>query len=260
MCRLILTNHADYNKYDRIYGIPVLMDHLEKQCGGHGNGYALIRNGKIFASNKGVKLTNAAIYSAIQPLEWDYLIWHTRIKSSGVAKNDASCHPFIRDNDCIAMNGTEWQLETIAQALNIIDTQVVFKMLQGLTLKKTVECLSQLDSVFIGTVDGRPYAVNAGGSLQRWGKSTFHASTFPKNVQTAVATDTSYVWADGKQLSLKIKKPTTDMFYGSSSSYHRYDETDYLYQEAFEEGYEQGLHDGQQEGYNQAIEEYLLDR
>lgn len=258
MCRLILTSRRDFNKYDRLYGVPGLMDHLEKQCGGHGNGYALVKNGKIFASNKGVKLTNSAIYAAIQPLEWDYLIWHTRIKSSGLLKDDLSCHPFIRDNDCIAMNGTEYELEGMAQALGIIDTQVIFRLLTGLNIKKTVDCLSHLSSVFIGTVDGIPYAVNAGGSLHRWGKTTFHASTFPNDVKSVIKTTSSYMWLNGMQVA--SKKATTkqrDYDLWEPSYYATKDAN--IFDEGFETGYQDGFKDGQQEGYNQAIAEYIID-
>lgn len=256
MCRLILTNRKDFDKYDTRYGVLPLMKHLEVQCGGHGNGYALVKNGKIFASNKGVALTNNAIYSAIQTLDWDYLIWHTRIKSSGLVKDDASCHPFIRDNDCIAMNGTEYELESMARALNIIDTQVVFKLLTGLNIKKTVNVLSQLTSVFVGTVDGRPYVVNGCGTLHRWGKTTFHASTFSAGVKNDIITDAGYIWLNGQQLLTKTRKQTY------TNDYYYYGSTGKTaltgYDEGFEDGYEQGLIDGQQDGYNKAIEEYLI--
>ena len=56
MCRLILVNKKDFNKYDSRYGILPLMKHLESECGGHGNGYALIKDNIIINMDKGVKL------------------------------------------------------------------------------------------------------------------------------------------------------------------------------------------------------------
>lgn len=291
MCRLILTNRKDFDRFDRKYNVLSLMQHLEQQCGGHGNGYALIKDGKVFAHNKGVKLTNAEIYTVVHDKDWDWLIWHTRIKSSGLRKDDNSCHPFIHDNDCIAMNGTEYGLEDMACALNIIDTQVIFKLLDGVNIKKTVDCLSQLSSVFIGAVDGIPYTVNAGGSLYRWGKSTFHASTFPLEVRNTVKTSAGYTWINGLQLVNKKKTRASASSFGYSYGYgygrHDYDYESYVgfrdepkplddfetideyeeiyqeghkdgYSEGYAEGYEQGSHDGVQQGYNDAIEEYIL--
>ena len=250
MCRLILVNKKDFNKYDSRYGILPLMKHLESECGGHGNGYVLIKDNIIISMDKGVKLSNADIYSKIVKEDWDYLIWHTRIKSSGANKDDTSCHPFVRGEDCIAMNGTEYDFETMALALGIIDTQVIFKCIEGLSLSRTMETLAHLSSVFIGTVDGVPYAVNAGGSLYKWNESSLHASSFPLNVKKTERTNAGYMWRNGKVIASKVKKDTYKPYsYSYSSATKPYALWD-MEQEEYERGYE--------EGYNAAIEEYVL--
>ena len=257
MCRLILVNKKDFDKYDSRYGILPLMKHLESECGGHGNGYTLIKDNIIINMDKGVKLRNEDIYSNIIKEDWDYLLWHTRIKSSGANKDDTSCHPFVKGEDCIVMNGTEYDFETMALALGIIDTQVIFKCIEGLSLSRTMETLSHLSSVFIGTVDGVPYAVNAGGSLYKWNDSSLHASSFPLEVKKTKRTDAGYMWRNGKVISSKVKKDTYKPYsYSYASTTKPYALWD-MEQEEHEE-YEIGYEEGYEEGYNAAIEEYAL--
>ena len=254
MCRLILVNKKDFNKYDSKYGILPLMKHLESECGGHGNGYVLIKDNIIISMDKGVKLRNEDIYSKIVKEDWDYLIWHTRIKSSGVNKDDTSCHPFVRGEDSIAMNGTEYDFETMALALGIIDTQVIFKCIEGLSLSRTMETLAYLSSVFIGTVDGVPYAVNAGGSLYKWNESSLHASSFPLKVKKTERTNAGYMWRNGKVIASKVKKDTYKPYsYPYSTKPYALWDMEQEEQEEYDE-YELGY----EEGYNAAIEEYVL--
>lgn len=214
MCRVIMTGRADFNQYDKQYGVLKLMEHLEAECGGQGNGYALVRKGVIFESRKGVKLSNEEIYKRIITLKWDYLVYHTRICSIG-AKGDANCHPFVQGNDCVAMNGTEHGLSTLSNALSRTDTEVIFKNITGMGLESTTRTLVELSSVFVGTADGKPYVVKAGGTLHKWkgGSKSFHASTFPIEVKNVADIKDGYMWLDGKE-DLQFTKDRKGYGYG----------------------------------------------
>lgn len=222
MCRVIMVNRADFNSYDKQYGILTLMNHLEKECGGHGNGYALVRRNKIIESRKGQKLTNEQIYTRITAMSWDYLVYHTRINSLG-GMGDANCHPFVQDNDCMAMNGTEHGLRTLSGALGRTDTEIIFRNMTGMGSEQVTRALVELGSVFIGTSAGKPYVVKAGGTLHRWlkGGKTFHASTFPTNVESVEKISDGYIWENGKENLQFIKRPVT-YSYGDPEYYARY--------------------------------------
>lgn len=214
MCRVIMVSKADFRAYDKQYGILKLMDHLEKECGGHGNGYALIKEGKIIETRKGQALTNEEIYNRIVGLKWDYLVYHTRINSMG-GRGDANCHPFVQDNDCLAMNGTEHSLRTMSDAFGRTDTECIFKNMAGLGLEQTTRALVEFGSVFVGCAGGRPFVVKAGGTLHKWNKGgkTFHASTFPAGVKDVQKISDGYIWEDGKE-NLQFLKKHEDYSYG----------------------------------------------
>ena len=215
MCRVIMVSRADFRAYDKQYGILKLMDHLEKECGGHGNGYALIKGGKIIETRKGQKLTNEEIYGRISVLKWDYLVYHTRINSMG-GRGDANCHPFVQDNDCLAMNGTEHSLRTMSDAFGRTDTECIFKNMVGLGLEQTTRALVEFGSVFVGCAGGKPFVVKAGGTLHRWnvGGKSFHASTFPAGVKNVKDLPAGYIWEDGKENLQFIKKSYSGYGYG----------------------------------------------
>ena len=47
MCRVALMNKKGEKEIERIYGLTRYLKFLEKQFGGHGNGFSLMKNGKI---------------------------------------------------------------------------------------------------------------------------------------------------------------------------------------------------------------------
>lgn len=237
MCRVIMTNKNDFNIYDKKHGMLTLMNHLEKECGGHGNGYALIKDRRIIESRKGVKLTNEQIYQRISKIKWDYLVYHTRITSVGTT-SDANCHPFVMEDDCLAMNGTEYTLRTLSNAFNRTDTEVIFRNLTGSSASETTKALLELSSVFIGSVTGVPFVVKAGGTLHKWNKGnlTMHCSTFPASVPSTEKEDlpVGYIWENGKENRQYVKARATSItplggYYGSE--YYRgygYWDDDYM--------------------------------
>ena len=47
MCRLLLMNKQAEKEIEKTYGLEKYLTYLEKQLGGHGNGYLLVKDNKI---------------------------------------------------------------------------------------------------------------------------------------------------------------------------------------------------------------------
>lgn len=258
MCRLFIANQRDYYLYDKSHGILKLMKHLENTCGGHGNGYALVKNGKIIAYDKGQALTNEAIYHKIKGVkDWDYALYHTRIASVGT-RSDSNCHPFVHENSAIAMNGTVYDFYDIAEVLEKTDTELIFKLVRDLKPLKTTHALASIGAIFVGFSKGKPYAVKGSGDLVKYTKGTgsFHASSFPTNVPSHLYTTLhkGYIWINGNVIQEKTKVKVSVSKYSGYSGYSDYDkyfDNSYRskdreeFEEGYEEGYQQGFEDGQ---------------
>ena len=54
MCRVLLMNKQAEKEIEKTYGLDRYLKYLEKQMGGHGNGFALMKKGKIIKLEKGV--------------------------------------------------------------------------------------------------------------------------------------------------------------------------------------------------------------
>lgn len=245
MCRVILSSYADFMLYDKKYGVLNLMDRLEKELGGHGNGYVLSLNGKILDSRKGKTLTNKEIYTIVTRIhkKWDFIVWHTRIASIG-NKADSNNHPFIdiTTSSAMAMNGSEHALIDIADAFHCTDTEIIFRNTLGKTVQEVTQALVEFNSVFVGLAYGKPYAVNAAGNLSVWkqGDRTFHASTFAKNIKNTEILPDGYIWADGVNTQfLKNNARAKDRWTGLYDYPH-----DYSFEDDYEEGYVTGFKDG----------------
>ena len=68
MCRLALMNKAGADFIEKTYGLTAFLTYLESRLGGHGNGYALIKDGKCVDLRKGVNLTNRTIVKAVKKI------------------------------------------------------------------------------------------------------------------------------------------------------------------------------------------------
>lgn len=229
MCRLFIANQKDYYLYDRSHGILKLMEHLEKQCGGHGNGFALVKDKQIIKYAKGQSLTNEEIYHTIKGVKnWDYVVYHTRIASIG-DRSDSNCHPFIDSNNAIAMNGTAYEFNDVAEVMEKTDTELIFKLVKDLAPTKTTQALAVLGAIFVGFSKGKPYAVKGRGDLACYTKGcgSFHASSFPKDVPHKTL-DKGYIWLNGTVIQ-KQKPVVVDDWrsWGSSKSYHTAAYSDY---------------------------------
>lgn len=157
MCRLVLMNKNGEREIEKNYGLENYLKYLEASLGGHGNGYALLRRGKIIEFNKGVQLSVKEIAKNIRRKNYDWCIFHTRLASIG-EKTDKNCHPFIRNNsEVLAMNGTESQMNFLTGPLEITDTEAILDL--KVTYNLELPALRYFNSVFVGFTKGTPFVV-----------------------------------------------------------------------------------------------------
>lgn len=181
MCRVLLSDRKSILEYEKTHGLLGLLIHLELQCGGHGNGYALLRKGKIIRFEKGLTLSNGEIAKILLTENYDWVCWHTRIASIG-KESDENCHPFVYGDTAIAMNGTEYDFMDVADALGCTDTEIVFRLMQHSSYAEATKILKAMHAVFVGFVQGKPIAIKNKGDLELWNRGTLLASSFPQGV------------------------------------------------------------------------------
>ena len=281
MCRLLIANKASIKAYDAAQcgGLGKLLAHLEKECGGHGNGIATIdHKGKLQQCAKGVNMSiDEVLEIALNTSNYEYMIFHTRIASVGQIE-DERCHPFTFGNDVLAMNGTLSSLSRPARAIGITDTELAFDLVKGRAFTDVIALLQTLNAVFVGVTDdgqGKPYAIKNGGDLEEWVDGAtecydfMFASSFPCKTAGVRRLPYDFVFADGeRQGTVEPMGPTrrrdekalastfmTDREYigvaGYGASFWGSDDDDgeddlYMeYNEGYREGYAAGFMDGQ---------------
>lgn len=209
MCRLALINKEGFNELEGKYGVEEYFDYLEKNNGGHGNGYVLIKSGQIIAADKGVKLQNKAIVGKAKELDFDWIIYHTRITSQGTTC-DEQCHPFVSpDKDyALCMNGTETTYGKIGKLLGTSDTDAIFRIWHSLNLPDSE--LATFTSRFIGfrkqkgKKKGKVFFTNPiyqplEFMTTKNKKSIVVGSTFPTKVKSKTVKKEFY-WEEGKEI------------------------------------------------------------
>ena len=97
MCRVLLMNKKGEQEIENIYGLARYLKYLEDSMGGHGNGFALLKDGKVIRLEKGVNLDIRDIANIIRKTNYDWCLFHTRFASKGIVC-DKNCHPFKRDD------------------------------------------------------------------------------------------------------------------------------------------------------------------
>ena len=256
MCRLLIGSKNMVSAYDRNNNILSLLQHLEQQCGGHGNGLALVRKGKLIYMQKGISFTVAEAAERLRKETYDFAVFHTRIASVG-AVEDSLCHPYVAENDVMAMNGTLSELKSVANAIASTDTEIAFRLVQRKNLEETTKILKALPAVFVGASEGKPYIVRSHGDLEEWSLPTqlksrrdfLFASSFPNGIRGCAiwygGHGGSFTFADGVRKEEKTASAWGDYYYyrtpSSSSAAAVYDaEVDAAYEEGFIHGYEEG--------------------
>lgn len=229
MCRLVLMNKCGEKEIEKNYGLSNFLKFLEEQMGGHGNGYALMRKGRITELNKGVKLSVKEISRVIRKSDYDWCIFHTRLASVG-EKSDNNCHPFRRNTEVMAMNGTERSVDLVSKVKEITDTEAILDL--KTTYKWGLPALKHLNSIFIGFSKGKPYIVanniyNIKLLNNQKNNAIVFASDFPEKIKNNIYEPIEeFIWNDGpidmKQFIKHKKKKKEKYFQTTIPFYDRY--------------------------------------
>ncbi len=199
MCRLILMNKNGEREIEKSYGLSNFLRFLEEQKGGHGNGYALMKKGRIISLEKGVKLNVKEIARVIRKSNYDWCIFHTRLASVG-NKCDENCHPFRRGTEVMAMNGTERSVGLVSNIKEITDTEAILDL--KTLYKWGLPALRKLKSIFVGFAKGKPYIVanntyNVKLLNNKKNNAIVFASDFPNKINKNVYEPKKcFIWND----------------------------------------------------------------
>ena len=229
MCRLMLCNNEYINNIGEGY-MKTFLDHLEKECGGHSNGYAFIKDGVVIDIDKAVKLTNEEIIKRLYEQQPDWFMYHTRVASVGSIK-DSNAHPYWNSDKSfvLCMNGTESEFGALADGLGITDTNLIFMNLNTFNINE--EVLTGLSSKFLGFRNGKVFATNPystyGGLKFDDENGICIASSFPLGYKGDKSMDVSYIWREGEKIEEYIYTPKN---YGRAySDYSLYSDSWYDY-------------------------------
>lgn len=237
MCRILMCNRKGFNKIEREIGMLNELNHLEKECGGYGNGYILINNNRIVEIKKGITLTNHHIMKRCEEVDFDWFIYHTRVPSVG-EKSNKNCHPFFNDDLSFAlvMNGTEsGSISDIADNLGVTDTEVVFNLIDKMGCNLAL--LDEMNSRYMGFYDGNVFLKNTNfQGLQYVSKkgAICIASSFVKGYEKG-KTLKEGLWFEGDTLQESVKRDYRAFNTGRykwfeedySSEYEAYNELQY---------------------------------
>lgn len=211
MCRLLLMNKQAEKEIEDIYGVDNYLYYLEKQLGGDGNGYALLKNNKIIKMEKGINLDVKHIAKIILETDYDWCLFHTRRATIGT-QNNKNCHPFIRKNICLAMNGTEPTVSFISEIEDMTDTETIIDIMDKYNLG--LAALHKFSSIFMGFYNGKPFVV-AGNKynikiLSKKNGALAFASSFPYNFKKDIYQTTEcFQWNDNELPDTLIKYKRT---------------------------------------------------
>lgn len=209
MCRVLLAD----NKFIKTMGFAnmlTLLHRLEKECGGDGNGYVLLKNGELIGYDKGVKLTNEEIVTQLFMAEPDWFMYHTRIASAG-SVSDTNCHPYVSKDKKFAleMNGTDTSFSDLANDYGCTDTYMIFKLFNSNRKSLSIDSLRNLTPKFIGFKEGKVFATNpdsySGLEFIQDDRGICIASSFPPEMK-ASKMEHEYAWHEGEEIKKYIPK------------------------------------------------------
>ena len=216
MCRLMMCDRKGLETVERKIGAKEMMDFLEKSCGGHGNGFVLIKDGEVVYFDKGVLLSNKDIVEVTKSFDFDWIIYHTRVTSKGNTC-DSQCHPFVSPSKdfVLAMNGTEKEYGEIGELLGTSDTDAIFRIYHAFGIEPST--LTNLSSRFLGFKKeegekGRVFLVNSTYFPLCLAKTSEQegiiiASEFPEDID-CYEIESKYYWEEGmgKIKTSKVKR------------------------------------------------------
>ena len=205
MCRMVLANRDGIVKLkETLSGIPgcstleKYLRNLELRDGGQGNGYALLKDGKVTRLEKGVGLGVEEIARVMDRADYDWILFHAREASTGSVTDD-NCHPFraVGKADLVAgVNGNEKEVAALAKvAGGITDSEFIIRLVaeMGLPLRET---LSIYESNFFGFYDGKPFVKKGNRDMLTWksGRGIVFASDFPFGMTGLEKPGQDYFW------------------------------------------------------------------
>ena len=207
MCRMLLANREGIEKLkEALAAIPgcstlekYLAD-LELRDGGQGNGYALLKEGRVTRLEKGVNLGVETVAQVMDRGDYDWVLFHTREASTG-SVSDANCHPFraYGKAELVAgVNGNEKEVAALAKAAGgITDSEFIIRLVaeMGLPLRET---LSIYESNFFGFYNGKPFIKKGNRDMLTWrkGKGLVFASDFPFGMTGLEKPGQDYFWME----------------------------------------------------------------
>lgn len=235
MCRLSLMNKEGFKELENKItgGVVAFLDYLEKMCGGDGNGYFFVKDGKLTEINKGKKLSNKVIYKKCLEADYDWFAYHTRITSQGKTC-DSQCHPFVTQEKDFAlmMNGTEREYGAIGRLIGSSDTDAIFRVFHALNIEESN--LKDMSSRFIGfrkkenEDKGYVFFTNSSTNGLHLMKTSNKnaivvASSFPVDVPSKEI-ENRYYWKEGSRIKIKKieKKPSYVKYTRTNSNYKSY--------------------------------------
>jgi len=205
MCRMILANRDGIAELKKtLSGIPgcstlekYLRD-LELRDGGQGNGYALLKDGRVTCLEKGVNLDAETVARVMESCDYDWILFHAREASTG-SVSDANCHPFraVGKADLVAgVNGNEKEVAALAKvAGGITDSEFIIRLVaeMGLPLRET---LSIYESNFFGFYNGKAFIKKGNRDMLTWkkGNGIVFASDFPFGMTGLEKPGQDYFW------------------------------------------------------------------
>lgn len=208
MCRMLLANRKGIEELKltlaAIPGCSTLEKYLrdlELRDGGQGNGYALLKDGRLVRLEKGVNLAVGTIAKVMETEDYDWVLFHTREASTG-SVSDANCHPFRVSGKAelvAAVNGNEKSVMELARAAGgITDSEFILKLVaeMGLPLKET---LAIFESNFFGFYNGRPFVKKGNRDMLTWekGEGLVFASDFPFGMEGLRKPEPDFFWMEG---------------------------------------------------------------
>lgn len=164
MCRLCMLDRTSVewlyleSEEDRL--TPFLKQ-LEKSQGGDGNGVAALHKRGRVSWLKGTALHVRACTAWILQEYLDgaqYFMFHTRRASLGTINTD-NCHPFVTGKTCLAHNGHDSELITVAEKELKYDAQGYPDSRAALFLLDEYgpDCLKKFSGNFMGFHKGKPF-------------------------------------------------------------------------------------------------------
>ncbi len=212
MCRLLMANHEGLMKFKEtlksIPGCSTLVKYLadlELREGGHGNGYATFKDGKLKEFKKGVDLHVSEIAQAMESEGFDWFLFHTREASTG-SISDENCHPYHvqgKREIVAAVNGNEKTISPLAHLKDITDSEFILQMISKMDMP-LFETLQVFEANFFGFYNGKPFIKKGNRDMLIWKQEggIVFASDFPFGMKDLFKPQEGYFWFDGIERKL----------------------------------------------------------